>query len=117
MSQKIARQPTPWISAPPTSGPSAIEIPTTEPQTPIARARSAGTSKVFTMMLIATGFSIVPPSACTTRARISSSMLPARLQPSEPTMNSPIPNVNTRRRPSRSAVDPANISRHASTMV
>ena len=38
--QNTARQSTYWISAPPTIGPSAIEMPTTPPQTPIARARS-----------------------------------------------------------------------------
>ena len=67
--QNTARQPTNSISAPPTIGPSAIEMPTTAPQTPIARARSTRPVNTWVMIDIATGFIIDPPTACTNRAR------------------------------------------------
>ena len=61
--QKIDRQPSEETSAPPTIGPSAIEIPNTAPQTPTACARSRGSVKVLVMIDIATGLSIEPPTA------------------------------------------------------
>ena len=45
--QKIERQPTAATSAPPTIGPSAIEMPNTAPQTPTACARSRGSVNVL----------------------------------------------------------------------
>ena len=67
--QNTARQSTSSISAPPTIGPSAIEMPTTPPQTPIARARSTRPVNTWVMIDIATGFIIEPPMACRNRAR------------------------------------------------
>ncbi len=61
--QNTARQFMNSMSAPPTIGPSAIEIPTTPPQTPIARARSTRPVKTCVMIDIATGFIIEPPMA------------------------------------------------------
>ena len=49
-------------SAPPTIGPSAIEMPNTAPQMPTACARSRGSVKVLVMIDIATGFSIEAPT-------------------------------------------------------
>ena len=60
--QKMDRQPATSVSAPPSTGPSAIEIPTTPPQTPIACARSRGSVKTLRMIDIATGLSIEPPT-------------------------------------------------------
>ena len=85
--QKIPRQPTVSTSAPPTSGPRAMLMPTTPPQTPIARARSAGLVKVFVMMDMATGLSIEPPTACIIRNSTSQPSPGARLQSSEPSVN------------------------------
>ena len=115
--QKIARQSTASMSVPPTIGPRPNEMPTTPPHTPIARARSRGSVKVFVMMDIATGLSIEPPTACSPRKAISQPSDGARLHNSEPSTNTASPIRNTRRRPSRSAVEPASISRLASTTV
>src|SRR6478609_9503080 len=86
LTQKMPRQPIESTSAPPTTGPSATLRPNTPPQAPIARARSAGSVNVLVMMDIATGLSIEPPTAW-----------------------------NVLRRPIRSAVEPENIKRLAST--
>src|ERR1700704_6051938 len=59
--QKTPRQPTDAISSPPTTGPRARLTPTAAPQTPMARARSARSVNVFTMMDMATGLSMEPP--------------------------------------------------------
>ena len=61
--QKTARQPTTSISRPPTMGPSAIEMPTTAPQNPSARARSTRPVNTCEMIDNATGLSIDPPIA------------------------------------------------------
>ncbi len=115
--QKIERQPTESTSNPPTSGPAAIEMPTTAPHTPMARARSRGSVKVLVMIDIATGFSIEPPTACTMRAATSSSRLGASEQSTEPRVKTTSPVMKTLRRPIRSAVDPASISSEARTSV
>ena len=53
--QKIERHPTPSMSAPPRSGPAAIDTPKTAPHTPMACARSFGSVNVVTMIDMATG--------------------------------------------------------------
>ena len=97
--QKIDRHPTCSVRSPPTTGPIAIETPKTAPQTPIARARSRGSVNVFTMIDIATGLSIAPPSAWTTRNATSAPVDGARLHRSEPMVNSASPSWKVRRRP------------------
>ncbi len=92
-------------------------IPITPPHTPIAWARSRGSSKTLRMIDIATGLSIEPPIACSTRAAISMFRLGASAHSSEPSENRVSPSWNTRRRPTRSAVEPDSISRLASTRV
>ena len=67
------------------------------------------------MMDIATGFSIEPPTAWIIRKAISQPRPGARLHSSEPTVNTARPAWNVLRRPIRSAVDPENIKRLAST--
>jgi hypothetical protein len=115
--QNTARQLTSSISAPPTIGPSAIEMPTTPPQTPIARARSTRPVNTCVMIDIATGFSIEPPIACSMRARIRISMLGDRLHSSEPSAKTINPIWNVRLRPNRSAVAPESSNSDASTSV
>ena len=115
--QKTERQPIVSISSPPTIGPSDIEIPTTAPQAPSARARSTRPVKICEMMDSATGLSIDPPIPCRNRAPMSASMDGARLHASEPIANSARPVWNTRRRPRRSPAAPASISSDASTSV
>ena len=91
--------------------------PNTAPHTPMARARSRWSVNVLVMIDMATGLSIDPPTACTIRKATSQPRLGARLQASEPTVNTARPAWKVFRRPIRSAVDPANISRLASTSV
>ncbi len=117
LSQKIERQPTDSTSRPPTSGPAAMEMPTTAPHTPIARARSRGAVKVLVMIDMATGLSIEPPTAWTMRKTISRSRLGASEHSSEPIEKTTRPAMKTRLRPMRSAVEPASISSEASTSV
>ncbi|KPM53621.1 hypothetical protein ACG83_23635 [Frankia sp. R43] len=89
--QKIERQPTHSTRTPPSTGPSAMLIPTTAPQTPMARARSRGSVNVFVMIDIATGLSIEPPTACTIRNATSQCRLGAMLHSREPRVNSARP--------------------------
>ena len=91
--------------------------PTTPPQTPIARARSFGSMNVLVMMDIATGFSIEPPTAWTIRNATSQPRPGATLHSSEPSEKIARPVWKVRRLPIRSAVEPASISRLASTSV
>ena len=115
--KKIDRHPTDVTSTPPTTGPRAMETPTTAPQMPTAWARSRGTVKVFVMIDMATGFSIEPPIAWTMRKTMSAPRLGARLQSSEPDAKMHSPMTKVRRRPRRSAVEPEIIRRLASTSV
>ena len=62
--QNTARQLINSIRKPPTTGPSAIEMPTTAPQKPSARARSTRPVKTCEMIDSATGFNMEPPTAC-----------------------------------------------------
>jgi hypothetical protein len=115
--QKIVRQLPESTSAPPITGPSAMLMPMTPPQMPMARARSRGSGKVFAMIDIATGLSMDPPTACNIRKTTSQPRLGATLHSSEPSVNRTNPAWKTRRRPTRSAVAPESISRLASTRV
>jgi hypothetical protein len=117
LTQKIDRQPTASVSAPPTIGPTPRLSPTTPPQTPIARDRSLGSVKTLVMIDIATGFSIDPPTACTIRKATSQPSPGAKLHSNEPAVNTTSPVWNVRLRPRRSAVDPDRISRLAITTV
>ena len=115
--QNTARQLTYWISNPPTVGPSAIEIPTTAPQTPSARARSTRPVNTCEMMRQCNGI----------HHRAADGLHEARgdqhlddgamLHSSEPSAKTVSPIWNTRRRPKRSPVAPASISSEASTRV
>jgi hypothetical protein len=62
-------------------------MPTTPPQTPIARARSTRPRNTWVMIDMATGFIIEPPMACRSRAPISISMFGARLHINEAAAN------------------------------
>ncbi len=92
-------------------------MPNIAAKTPIACARSRGSSKTLRTIDIATGLSIAPPIACRAREPTSSSRLGASAHSSDPSENTTSPAQNTRRRPRRSAVEPHSISRLASTSV
>ncbi len=117
LTQKMARQPRPSTRTPPRIGPSARARPDIEPNTPMARARSAGSGKVLAVIASATGLSIVPPTAWSARAAISQPMPGARPHSSEPSPKAARPVWKTRRRPSRSAVEPPRTRKLASTRV
>ena len=84
---------------------------------PIARARSAGSTNTVRMIDNATGLSIEAPIACSIRAAISTPDVGASAHSSEPSENTSRPSWNTRLRPTRSAVEPASMSRLARTSV
>ena len=69
------------------------------------------------MIDMATGLSIEPPTACTTRNVTSQPRLGATLHSNDPRVNSDSPTWNTRRLPKRSAVDPESSRRLASARV
>lgn len=117
LTQKIERQPTDSTSRPPTSGPAAMDMPTTAPQTPIARARSRGSVKVLVMIDMATGLSMEPPTAWIIRKTTREDRSGASEHSSEPRVKTTRPVMKTRLRPIRSAVEPASISSAASTRV
>ena len=94
-----------------------MAMPATAPQMPIARVLSRDCVKVLVMIAIATGFSIEPPRACSTRNATSQPMLGARPQASDPRPNRAMPIWKTSRRPKRSAMEPASMSRLATTNV
>jgi hypothetical protein len=70
-----------------------------------------------TVVLAIGGLTSVPPRACSTRKQISIPRLGASAHASDPSENSASPVWKMRRRPRRSAVEPGNISRLASTSV
>ena len=94
-----------------------MEIPTTPPQMPNALARSTLSTKICEMIDKATGFIMDAPIPWTSRAAMSSWMVPARLHSSDPSAKTIRPVWNTRRRPNRSPAAPASSSREASTRV
>ena len=69
------------------------------------------------MIESAVGFSIDAPTAWTARNATSAPRVGATLHRSDPAVNTAMPTWNVRRRPSRSAVAPAAMSRLATTSV
>ena len=105
LTKKIASQPMPSVSTPPTSGPTATEAPVTAPQTPNAvprsrpwKAEASSASEVANMN--------APPMPCSARARLRTSGVPASAHSSEATVKITIPITKIRRRPNRSASEP-----------
>ena len=78
----------------------------TNPKTPIALARSAGSVNSITISESATAETIAPPSPCTARATTSASCEVASPQASEATVKSAIPIRNRRWWPKRSPSRP-----------
>ncbi|GGG75379.1 hypothetical protein GCM10007172_30270 [Sinomonas atrocyanea] len=98
-------------------GPRAMLIPMTPAQMPIARERALGSWKVLRRIETATGFSIAPPKAWMTRAAIRKPSDGATAQSTEPRVKTAMPRRKMRRRPKRSAMEPAIRSRAAITRV
>ena len=88
--QKIQCQSSPWVTAPPTSGPPATASPLIPPKIPTAAPRrSAG--KAAARMVSASGVTAADPSPCTARAAISSPESGATAHAAEATVNSARP--------------------------
>ena len=117
LTQKMLRQPSVPVSIPPRTGPSAMLTPNMLIQIPIAQARSARSLKTLEMIETATGLSIDPPIACSTRNATSQPRSGATEHSAELTVNTVNPTWKTRRRPNRSAVAPASMTRLARTIV
>ncbi len=97
--KKIQPQCRCWLMNPPMSGPKASAIAPIAVQAPIAVVRSLMSSNVATMIASVVGTTRAAPRPCTSRKPISTSPLPARPAPSEASVNTDSPMVNSLRRP------------------
>ena len=91
---------------PPSSTPTAAPLPPIAPQIPSALFRSEPSSNVVVMIESAAGERIAAPRPCTARAAISMPSEVESPQASDAGVKSATPDMNTRRRPSRSAARP-----------
>ena len=108
--KKIHDQLRELVSAPPSSTPAAAPLPETAPQMPRARFRSCPSSKVVVKIESAAGESRAAPSPCSERKAISEPDDQANPSSSEKVVKSASPTMNSRRRPSRSAMRPPSSS-------
>ncbi len=113
LTKNTARQPfsvpNSAISAPPSSGPIAVEIPTVVPKNPNALARSWPWNSVW-MKPLTCGVMSPPAKPCRSRASTSSRPDGARPQTALARPKSPTPIMNTVRRPRASPTRPAGTS-------
>ena len=117
LTKNTARQPL-WtpnsaISAPPSSGPIAVEMPTTVPKKPNALPRSSPWNIVWISPLTC-GVMRPPAKPCTTRAMISTIGVGAAPQPALASANTATPVMNTVRRPRASPSRPDGTSSNPS---
>lgn len=104
--QKMARQPSVWVSRPPTSGPAALPSPAMPYANPIAwPARAAGKALVST--LTDTGKISAAPRPCTARSAITAPADGATAHNAEATPNIAMPTSSMRLRPKMSPILPA----------
>ena len=102
LTRKIQRQPSPSVSSPPTSGPTARASPMVAAHAPTAPARRGpGYAAAISGMAVAS--SSPPPIPCTPRARLSTSGASAAAHAPEASVKTASPAAKTRRRPTRSA--------------
>jgi len=87
------------------------------PQMPTARLRAGPSSNVVVRIESEAGAMIAPPRPCAARAAISSVCVSANPPASEASANSTRPEMNTRRRPSRSAARPPSSRKPANVTV
>jgi hypothetical protein len=85
--QKIQCQEAIWMTAPPTSGPSATAMPLIPDQTPSATPRRSG-GKASASRVSVSGVTIAAPMPCDARAAISRPMLGASAAAAEETVKS-----------------------------
>ena len=106
LTNSTQRQLRPLVRIPPRSTPAAPPAPTTAPQIPSARLRSAPSANVTVMIDSAAGDTIAAPRPWAARAASSHSSDCAIPPANEASENSTNPSMNIRRRPSRSAMRP-----------
>ena len=111
--KKIQRQESPLVITPPSTGPTATATPVTAPKTPNAVPRSVG-AKAWASSASEVANMIAPPVPCSARASARNVTELASPQSSEPPVKTTMPMANTRRRPARSAIEPAVSSSAAS---
>ncbi len=114
LTKKIHSQPMPEVMTPPSSGPTATAAPVTAPNTPKAVPRSLPWN-AWAISASEVANIIAPPVPWTARARFSISGELDRPQTAEAAVNTTRPATNTRRRPIRSAIEPA-VSRNAASV-
>ena len=118
--RKIHSQPSPSVSTPPTSGPTATAKPVVAPQMPKAVPRSSGANS-WAISASDVANIMAPPIPWSPRETFSIVGEPARPQRSEAQTKSSRPTTKILRRPSRSAIEPdasssaARASAYAST--
>ena len=103
--QKIARQESSPIRAPPPAGPSTVAIPVQAVQVPTALPRSAP-SKVAATIASEPGTSRAPATPCSARAPIRTSTEGETAQSAEVAPKARSPATNIRRRPNWSPSEP-----------
>src|SRR3954452_7727072 len=105
LTKKIHSQPSPSVSAPPSSGPTATAAPTVEPQAAIAVPNSYSRNS-WAISASEVANMPAPPMPWSPRARSSEVADGARPQSSDATVKISTPTMNTSRRPTRSASEP-----------
>ncbi len=112
LTKKIQRQEMPLVSTPPSTGPTATATPVVAPNAPNATPRSRPLN-ADAISASAVANIAAPPIPWNARASWRKKMSCAAPHATEPTRNSAVPMMNTRRRPNRSASEPAVSSRAA----
>ena len=105
LTKKIHSQPRLSVRIPPISGPTATAPPTVAPQIPIAVARSRP-SNSWAIRASEVANIAAAPAPCRPRPKFSIVGSLESPQSAEATMNRPKPMLKTRRRPSRSPIEP-----------
>ena len=106
LTQKIQRHDRPLVSTPPRTGPIATATPVVAPKAPNATPRSRPVNALDSSASAVANIA-APPMPWPARAIERKWIVGARPHRNEPTVNSTVPITNTRRRPNRSASDPA----------
>ena len=112
LTKKIHRQDRPLVSTPPSTGPMAVAMPVVAPKMPKAVPRSRP-RKALASRARPVANTAAPPMPWKARARVSCSTVWAAPHAVDPTVKTTSPMTKTRRRPKRSASDPAVSSRAA----
>ncbi len=112
--KKIQRHDKPLVITPPSTGPIATATPVNAPNTPKATPRSDGLN-AWASKAREIANMIAPPTPCNARASERKTMPVAPPHNADPSVKTTIPMANMRRRPRRSAVEPA-VSRKAASV-